>query len=145
MARNKRSNGNKASNIETQNNAPTSSDQQAQASLALNNMESQQHSKDELMSFIWLQDQNIQNITNCLNNLKQIVHEWQSDALLSKCISELLAREVDCLKQYSRWSCLMILDVKLPEGKNKETTAETTEKVKELLINSLHIDPMIMR
>ena len=52
MARNKRSNGNKASNIETQNNAPTSSDQQAQASLALNNMESQQHSKDELMSFI---------------------------------------------------------------------------------------------
>ena len=52
MARSKRSNGNKASNIETQNNAPTSSsDQQTQASsLALNNMDSQQHSKDELMS-----------------------------------------------------------------------------------------------
>ena len=47
MARSKRSNGNKASNIETQNNAPTSSsDQQTQtSSLALNNMDSQQHSK----------------------------------------------------------------------------------------------------
>ena len=43
MARSKRSNGKKASNIETQNNAPTSSsDQQIQASsLALNNMDSQ--------------------------------------------------------------------------------------------------------
>ena len=34
----------------------------------------------------------------------------------------------------------MILDVKLPEGINKETATETTEKVKELLTNSLHID-----
>ena len=32
-------------------------------------------------------------------------------------------------------------DVKLPVGKNKETAAETTEKMKELLIDSLHIDP----
>ena len=40
MARSKRSNGNKATNIETQNNAPTSSsDQQTQASLALNDMD----------------------------------------------------------------------------------------------------------
>ena len=35
----------------------------------------------------------------------------------------------------------MISGVKLPEGKNKETTAEATEKVKELLTDSLHIDP----
>ena len=65
----------------------------------------------------------------------------QSDTLLSKRTSELLAREVDHLKQYSRQSCLVILGVKLPKGKNKETAAETTEKVKELLTNSLHIDP----
>ena len=143
MARSKRSNGNKASSIETQNNAPTSSsDQQTQASsLALKNMDSQQHSKDELMSIIQIQDQKIQNLTNCLNNLEQLVHEWQSDALLSKCPSELLAREVDRLKQYSRRSCLVISGVKLPEGKSKETAAETTEKVKELLSGSLHIDP----
>ena len=35
----------------------------------------------------------------------------------------------------------MISGVKLPEDKNKETAAETTEKVKELLTDSLHIDP----
>ena len=34
----------------------------------------------------------------------------------------------------------MISGIKLPEGKNKETVAETTEEVKELLTNSLHID-----
>ena len=34
----------------------------------------------------------------------------------------------------------MISGIKLPEGKNKETAAETTEEVKELLTNSLHID-----
>ena len=73
--------------------------------------------------------------------MEQLVYEWQSDALLSKCTSELPAREVDRLKQYSRQSCLVISDVKLPEGKNKETAAETTEKVKELLTDSLHIDP----
>ena len=50
-------------------------------------------------------------------------------------------REVDCLKQFSRQSCLIISGVKLPEDKNKETAAETTEKVKELLTDSLHIDP----
>ena len=33
------------------------SDQQTQVSLALNNMESQLHSKDELMSIIQIQDQ----------------------------------------------------------------------------------------
>ena len=143
MARSKRSNGNKASNIETQNNAPTSSsDQQTQASsLALNNMDSQQHSRDELMSIIQIQDQKIQNLTNRLNNLEQLVDEWQSDALLSKRTNELLAREVDRLKQYSRRSCLVISGVKLPEGKSKETAAETTEKVKEVLSDSLHIDP----
>ena len=72
MARNKRLNGNKASNIKTQNNAPTSSsdDQQTQAPL-----ESQQHSKDKLMSIIQLQDQKIQNLTIRLNNLEQLVHE----------------------------------------------------------------------
>ena len=94
------------------------------------------------MSIIQLQDQKIQNLKNCLNNLEQIVHEWQSDALLSKRTRKLLAREVDCLKQYSRQSCLVIAGVKLPEGKNKETAAETTEKVKELLNDSLHIDPI---
>ena len=137
MARSKRSNGNKASNIKTQNNSPTSSsDQQTQASL-----ESQQHSKDKLMLIMQLQDQNIQNLTNHLNSLEQLVHEWQSDALLLKCTSQLLAREVDCLKHYSRWFCLAISGVKLPEGKNKETAAETTEKVKGILTDSLHIDP----
>ena len=35
----------------------------------------------------------------------------------------------------------MISGVKLPEGKSKETAAETVEKVKELLSESLHIDP----
>ena len=73
--------------------------------------------------------------------MEQLVHEWQSDALLSKCTSELLAREVDCLKQYSRRSCLVILGVNLPEGKNKETAAEAAEKVKEHLTDSLHINP----
>ena len=139
MARSKRSNEIKASDIKTQNNPPLSSsdnDHQTQASL-----ESQQHCKDELMLIIQRQDQKIQNLTNRLNNLEQLVYEWQSDALLSKCTSELLAREVDRLKQYSRRSCLVISDVKLPEGKNKETAAETTEKVKELLTDSLHIDP----
>ena len=139
MARSKRSNEIKASNIKTQNNPPLSSsdnDHQTQASL-----ESQQHCKDELMLIIQRQDQKIQNLTNHLNNLEQLVYEWQSDALLSKCTSELLAREVDRLKQYSRQSCLVISGVKLPEGKNKETAAETTEKVKELLTDSLHIDP----
>ena len=139
MARSKRSNENKASDIKTQNNPPLSSsdtDQQKQASL-----ESQQHFNDELMSIIQRQHQKIQDLTNCLNNLEQLVYEWQSDALLSKCTSELLAREVDRLKQYSRQSCLVISDVKLPEGKNKETAAETTEKVKELLTDSLYIDP----
>ena len=145
MARTKRSNGNKGSNIDTQNNAPTSSsDQETQASLPLNNTDSQQHSKDELMSIIQIQDQKIQNLTNRLNNLEQLVHEWQSDALLSKRTSELLVREVDCLKQYSRRSYLVISGVKLPEGKNKETAAETTEKVKELLTGSLHIDPTVL-
>ena len=38
-------------------------------------------------------------------------------------------------------SCLVISSVKLPEGKNKETAAETTEKVKGILTDSLHIDP----
>ena len=72
MARNKRLNGNKASNIKTQNNAPTSSsdDQQTQAPL-----ESQQHSKDKLMSIIQLQEQKTQNLTIRLNNLEQLVHE----------------------------------------------------------------------
>ena len=96
MARSKRSNENKASYIKTQNNPPASSsdtDQQTQALL-----ESQQHSEDELMSIIQLQDQKIQNLTNRLNNLEQLVYEWQSDALLSKRTSELLAREVDRLK-----------------------------------------------
>ena len=139
MARSKRSNENKASDIKTQNNPPLSSsdnDQQTQTSL-----ESQQHSKDELMSIIQRQDQKIQNLTNRLNNLEQLVYEWQSDALLSKRTSKLLSREVDRLKQYSRQSCLVISGVKLPEGKNKETAAEATEKVKELLTDSLHIDP----
>ena len=109
IARSKRSNGNKASNIETQNNAPTpSSDQQSQVSLGLNNMVSQQHSKDELMSIIKIQDQKIQNLTNRVNNLEQLVHEWQSDALLSQRTSVLLAREIDHLKQYSIRSCLVI-------------------------------------
>ena len=95
MARSKRSNENKASDIKTQNNPPLSSsdtDQQKQASL-----ESQQHFNDELMSIIQRQHQKIQDLTNCLNNLEQLVYEWQSDALLSKCTSELLAREVDRL------------------------------------------------
>ena len=73
--------------------------------------------------------------------MEQLVYKWQSDALLSKCTSELLAREVDCLKQYSRQSCLVILGVNLPEGKNKETAAEAAEKVKEHLTDSLHINP----
>ena len=139
VARSKRSNENKASDIKTQNNPPLSSsdnDQQTQASL-----ESQQHSKDELMSIIQRQDQKIQNLTNRLNNLEQLVYEWQSDALLAKRTNELLAREVDRLKQYPRRSCLVILCVKFPEDKNKETAAETTEKVKKLLTDSLHIDP----
>ena len=34
----------------------------------------------------------------------------------------------------------MISGAKFPEGKNKETGAETTEKVKKLLTDSLHID-----
>ena len=139
MARSKRSNENKTNNIKTQNNPPLSSsdnDQQTQASL-----ESQQHSKDELMLIIQRQDQKIQNLTNRLNNWEQLVYEWQSDAFLSKRTSELHAREVDRLKQYSRRSCLVISGVKLPESKNKETAAETTEKVKERLTDSLHIDP----
>ena len=138
MARSKRSNEIKASDIKTQNNPSLSSsdnDHQTQASL-----ESQQHCKVELMTIIQCQDQKIQNLTNHLNNLEQLVYEWQSDALLSKRTSELLAREVDRLKQYSRQSYLVISGVKLPEGKNKETAAETTEKVKELLSHSLHID-----
>ena len=73
--------------------------------------------------------------------MEQLVHEWQSDALLSKRTSDLLTREVDRFKQYSRRSCLVTSSVKLPEGRNKETAAETTEKVKELLTDSLHIDP----
>ena len=104
-------------------------------------MKSQQHFKDELMLIIKIQDQKIQNLTNRLNNLEQLSHKWQKDELLSKCTSELLAREVDCLKQYSRPSCIMISGVKLPEGKSKETAAETTEKEKELLTDSLHIGP----
>ena len=76
MARSKRSNGNKASNIKTQNNPPTlSSDQQTKVSAASNNMELQQHSKDELMLIIQIQDQKIQNLTNCINNLEQLAHE----------------------------------------------------------------------
>ena len=139
MARSKRSNKNKASDIKTQNNPPLSSsdtDQQTKAPL-----ESQQHSKDELISIIQRQDQKIQNLTNRVNSLEQLVYEWRSDALLSKRTSELLAREVDRLKQYSRRSCLVISAVKLPEGKNKETEAETTEKVKEFLTDSLDINP----
>ena len=69
-----------------------------------------------------------------------LLQRGESDALLSKRTSELLAREIDRLKQYSRRSCLVILGVKLLEGKNKETVAETTEKGKELLTDSLHID-----
>ena len=70
MARSKGSNENKASNIKTQNNAPTSSsDQQTQASL-----KSQQHSKNELMLIIKLHEQKIQNLTVHLNNLEQLVH-----------------------------------------------------------------------
>ena len=122
MARSKRSN---ESDIKTQNNPPLSSsdnDHQTQASL-----ESQQHCKDELMLIIQRQDQKIQNLTNHLNNLEQLVYEWQSDALLSKCTSELLAREVDRLKQYSRRSCLVISDVKLPEGKNRNCSRNYRE------------------
>ena len=111
--------------------APTSSsDQQTRASPALNSMKSQQHFKDELMLIIKIQDQKIQNLTNRLNNLEQLAHKWQKDELLSKCTSELLARGVDYLKQNSRPSCIMISGVKLPEDKNKETAAETTEKEK---------------
>ena len=57
IARRKRSNENKVSDIKTQNNPPLSSsdtDQQTQASLEL-----QKHSKDELMSIIQRQDQKI--------------------------------------------------------------------------------------
>ena len=50
------------------------------------------------MTIIQRQDQKIQNLTNRLNNLEQLIYEWQSDALLSKRTSELLAREVDHLK-----------------------------------------------
>ena len=88
MARSKRSNGNKASDIKTQNNVPiSSSDHQTQASL-----ESQQYSKDELMLIIQFQGQKIQNLTNRLNNLEQLVREKQSDGLLLKRTSELLER-----------------------------------------------------
>ena len=98
MVRSKRSNRNKVSDNKTQDNATTSSShQQTQASL-----ESQEHSKNKLMSIIEFQDHKIQNLIIRLNNLEQLVHEWQSDALLSKRISELLAREGDHLKQYSR-------------------------------------------
>ena len=57
IARRKRSNENKVSDIKTQNNPPLSSsdtDQQTQASLEL-----QKHSKDELMSIVQRQDQKI--------------------------------------------------------------------------------------
>ena len=73
MARSKRSNGNKASDIKTQNNVPiSSSDHQTQAPL-----ESQQYSKDELMLIFQFQGQKIQNLTNRPNNLEQLVHEKQ--------------------------------------------------------------------
>ena len=140
MARSKRSNGNKASDIKTQNNAPiSSSDYQTQASL-----ESQQYSKDELMLIFQFQGQKIQNLTNRPNNLEQLVHEKQSDGLLSKRTSELLPREADGLKQYSRRSCLVVSAVKLPEGKSKETAAETTEKVKEPLTHSVLIQQSLI-
>ena len=43
------------------------------------------------MTIIQRQDQKIQNLTNRLNNLEQLIYEWQSDAFLSKRTSELLA------------------------------------------------------
>ena len=101
---------------------------------------SQQHPKDKLMSIIQLQDQKIKNLSNRLNNLEQLVHEWQSDTLSLKRTSELLVREVDLFKQYSRRPCLVISNVKLPEGKKKETPAENTEQVKEPLTDSIQID-----
>ena len=61
-------------------------------------METQRHSKDEVMSIIKIQVQKVQNLRNHLSNIEQLVHEWQSDALLSKRTSG--------LKQYSRRSCL---------------------------------------
>ena len=107
MTRSKRSNGNKASNIETQNNAPTSSsDQQTQASsLALNSMDSQQHSKEELMSIIQIQDQKIQNLTNRLNNLSmngKVMHFYRNapvNYLREKLITSNSTPD-DRLKQY---------------------------------------------
>ena len=81
-------------------------------------MECQQNSNDELISIIKIQDLKIQNLTNHLKNLEQLFHKWQSDALLSKRTSEPIAREVDCLKQYSRRSCLVFSSVKLPKSKN---------------------------
>ena len=85
-------------------------------------MECQQNSNDKLISIIKIQDLKIQNLTNHLKNLQQLVQKWQSDALLSKGTSELLAREVDCLKQYSRRSCLVFSSVKLPKSKTDRSS-----------------------
>ena len=136
MARSKRSNGNKASDIKTQNNVPiSSSDHQTQAPL-----ESQQYSKDELMLIFQFQGQKIQNLTNRPNNLEQLVHEKQSDGLLSKRTSELLPREIDGLKQYSSRSCLVISGVKLPEGK-KQRNCSRNYREREGASHSQSTDP----
>ena len=100
-------------------------------------MECQQNSNDELISIIKIQDLKIQNLTNHLKNLEQLFHKWQSDALLSKRTSELLAREVDCLKSTPD---VLASCSRVSNSQKAKTGAENTEKIKELPTDGLHIE-----
>ena len=53
--------------------------------------------------------------------------------------SKLLKMEVDKLKQYSRWSYLVISAMKLPPNKATESVGETEKKVRRIIETNLDI------
>ena len=69
------------------------------------------------------------------------MEESQSTAIIAINTSEPRNKEIKRLNQYSRCSFLMVSGLSFQKNKSLETTAETTNSVKDILANQLQIDP----
>ena len=69
------------------------------------------------------------------------MREPLSSAIIATNTSELLSKEIEQLKEYSRRSCLMSFGISFPKNNSSATAAATSNSVKDFLINQLQIDP----
>ena len=69
------------------------------------------------------------------------MRESLSSAIIATNTSELLSKEIEQLKEYSRRSCLMSFGISFPKNNSSATAAATSNSVKDFLINQLQIDP----